>query len=154
MSSTRPVSATQGGVAGALDWRPSIHRVLLAALVGPGQLKHLYPGVATAEAMRRSTSHLHNTPLQITVERGVIGLVTWLWIFVAFLVRGTALLRRLPAEAGGDRALVLGSLAAVVTFLIAGLFEYNFGDTEVLLVVLALMALPFALVPECQAAGA
>jgi hypothetical protein len=84
----------------------------------------------------------------------VIGLVTWLWIFAAFLVRGMALLRRLPAEAAGDRALVLGSLAAAVTFLIAGLFEYNFGDTEVLLLVLALMALPFALVPERPAAGA
>lgn len=122
--------------------------------VGPGQVKHLYPSVATAEALRHSTSHLHNTPLQIVVERGVIGLVTWLWIFVAFLVRGTALLRRLPPEAGGDRALVLGSLAAVVAFLVGGLFEYNFGDTEVLLVALALMALPFALVPERPPAGA
>ena len=106
--------------------------------VGPGQVKTLYPSVATAEALRHSTSHLHNTPLQIVVERGVIGLVTWLWIFVAFLVRGTALLRRLPPEAGGDRALVLGSVAAVVTLLVGGLFEYNFGDTEVLLVALAL----------------
>jgi O-antigen ligase len=122
--------------------------------VGPGQVKTLYPSVATAEALRRSTSHLHNTPLQIVVERGVIGLVIWLWIFVAFLVRGAALLRRLPPEAGGDRALVLGSLAAVVTFLVGGLFEYNFGDTEVLLVALALMALPFALVSERQPAGA
>jgi len=40
---------------------------------------------------------------------------------------------------------VLGSLAAVVAFLVAGLFEYSFGDTEVLLVAMALMALPFAL---------
>jgi putative inorganic carbon (hco3(-)) transporter len=116
--------------------------------VGPGQLKHLYPTVATPEAVRRSTSHLHNTPLQIAVERGVIGLAAWLWIFVAFLVRGVTLLRRLPAEAAGDRALVLGALSAVVTFLVAGLFEYNFGDTEVLLVVLAVMALPFALNPH------
>jgi putative inorganic carbon (hco3(-)) transporter len=121
--------------------------------VGPGQVKHLYPTVATTQAIRRSTSHLHNTPLQITVERGVLGLAAWLWIFVAFLVRGTALLRRLPPAAGGDRALVLGSLAATVTFLVAGLFEYNFGDTEVLLVALALMALPFALVREPVSAG-
>jgi O-antigen ligase len=113
--------------------------------IGPGQLKHIYPRVATAEAIRRSTSHLHNTPAQIAVERGLVGLVAWLWIFVAFLVRGTARLRELPAAAAGDRALVLGSLAAIVTFLVAGLFEYNFGDTEVLLVALALMALPFAL---------
>jgi O-antigen ligase len=113
--------------------------------VGPGQVKHVYPRVATPEAMRRSTSHLHNTPAQIAAERGVVGLAAWLWIFVAFLVRGTALLRGLPADADGDRALVLGSLAAIVTFLVGGLFEYSFGDTEVLLVAVTLMALPFAL---------
>jgi O-antigen ligase len=122
--------------------------------VGPGQLKHIYPRVATAEAMRRSTSHLHNTPVQIAVERGLVGLVAWLWIFAAFLVRGTAHLRVLPPDAAGNRALVLGSLAAIVTFLVAGLFEYNFGDTEVLLVALALMALPFALPREPLPGGA
>lgn len=30
-----------------------------------------------------------------------------------------------------------------MAFLVAGLFEYNFGDTEVVLVAVALMALPF-----------
>jgi putative inorganic carbon (hco3(-)) transporter len=113
--------------------------------IGPGQVKYLYPSVAPAQAMRHSTGRLHNTPLQIAVERGLLGLAAWLWIFVAFLDRGAALLRRLPSAALGDRALVLGALAAVVTFLVAGLFEYNFGDTEVLLVALAVMALPFAL---------
>jgi len=113
--------------------------------VGPGQVKHVYPSVATQEALRRSTSHLHNTPMQIVVERGVIGLAAWLWIFVAFFVRGTAVLRALPAAAADDRALVLGSLAACVAFLVGGLFEYNFGDTEVLLMAVALMALPFTL---------
>jgi len=113
--------------------------------VGPGQLKHVYGRVAPPEALRRSTSHLHNTPLQIVAERGAVGLAAWVWIFVAFLVRGLAILRGLPHEAAGDRALVLGSLAAIVTFLVAGLSEYNFGDTEVLLVAVALMALPFAL---------
>jgi O-antigen ligase len=114
--------------------------------IGPGQLKHVYPRVATPEALRRSTSHLHNTPMQIAAERGLVGLLVWLWIFLAFGARVTPLMRVLPPEAAGDRALVLGSLAAVVAFLVAGLFEYNFGDTEVLLVALALMALPFALV--------
>jgi O-antigen ligase len=113
--------------------------------VGPGQLKHIYARVAHPEALRRSTSHLHNTPLQIVVERGVVGLAFWLWIFGAFLIRAVAILKKLPSDAAGDRALVLGSLAAVVTFLVAGLFEYNFGDAEVLLVAMALMALPFAL---------
>jgi putative inorganic carbon (hco3(-)) transporter len=122
--------------------------------VGPGQLKHVYPSVATTDALRRSTSHLHNTPMQIVAERGVVGLVAWLWIFAAFLVRASACLRRLPATAASDRALMLGALAATVTFLVAGLFEYNFGDTEVLLVMLAVMALPFALDRERPAGPA
>jgi O-antigen ligase len=112
--------------------------------IGPGQLKHVYPTEAPTTAMRRATSHLHNTPLQIAVQSGVVGLAFWLGIFVVFFGRGTAVLRRLPADAGPNRALVLGSLAAVVTFLVAGLFEFNFGDTEVLLVALVFMALPFA----------
>jgi len=111
--------------------------------VGPGQVKRLYPAYAPPEAQRRHTSHLHNTPLQIAVERGVVGLALWLWIFAAFFARAWRVLRRVPADAVADRALVVGALAAVTAFLVAGLFEYNFGDTEVLLVILSVMALPF-----------
>jgi len=111
--------------------------------IGPGQVKRAYPIYAPPEALRRHTSHLHNTPLQIAVERGLVGLALWLWIFVAFFVRTGRILRRVPATATADRALVVGALAAVATFLVSGLFEYNFGDTEVLLVTLAVMALPF-----------
>jgi len=112
--------------------------------IGPGGIKRVYPQLVPPEGLRRSTSHLHNTPLQIAAERGVLGFAAWLWIFVAFFRRASVVWRRLPPEPPGDRALVLGSLAALVTFLVAGLFEYNFGDTEVLMVAVALMALPFA----------
>lgn len=111
--------------------------------IGPGQVKHVYPRSAPPEALRRSTSHLHNTPLQILVERGVVGLALWLALFTTFFARAARILRRLPPEASDDRALVGGAIAAVAAFLVAGLFEYNFGDTEVLLVACALMALPF-----------
>jgi O-antigen ligase len=122
--------------------------------VGPGQVKRLYPEYAPPEALRRHTSHLHNTPLQIAVERGLVGLALWLWIFVVFFVRSARVLRRLPAEAAADRALVAGSIAAIAAFLVAGLFEYNFGDTEVLLVALSIMALPFVVERDHAAAAA
>ena len=143
----------------ATGWRgctPGLRLIVEHRLkgVGPGQVKYLYPSVATPEALRPSTSHLHNTPLQITVARGVVGLAAWLWIFMAFLTRGIVLLRQLPSDAAGDRALMLGALAAIVTFLVAGLFEYNFGDTEVLLVALAVMALLFALARQHERAEA
>jgi hypothetical protein len=47
---------------------------------------------------------------------------------------------------------VVGSLAAIASFLVAGLSEYNFGDSEVVMVAWALMALPWAVeAPQAQA---
>jgi O-antigen ligase len=112
--------------------------------VGPGVVKHLYPDFALPEARKKRTSHVHNTPLQIMVERGLVGLGAWLWIWAAFFAQARTLLRALPAERSRERALIAGSLAAVTGFLVHGLSEYNFGDAEVVLVAWTLMALPFA----------
>jgi O-antigen ligase len=135
-------------------WSTGLHLVREHPIagIGPGQVKAVYPTRAPADAIRRHTSHLHDTPLQIAVERGLVGLALWLWIFVAFFRGAGGELRRLPREAAADRALVLGALAAVTAFLVGGLFEYNFGDTEVLLVALSVMALPFV-VGRARAAG-
>jgi O-antigen ligase len=112
--------------------------------IGPGGVKREYPHYALPEAIKKRTSHVHNTPLQILVERGVLGLAAWLAIWAAFVIRCVGLLRRLPAEAAAGRVLVVGSLAAMVAFLVGGLSEYNFGDSEVVMVAWALMALPWA----------
>jgi hypothetical protein len=79
----------------------------------------------------------------------VIGLALWLWIFVAWFRRAARIWRALPGQA--DRALALGALLAIAAFVTAGLFEYNFGDTEVLLVACAVMALPFVLARSLDA---
>jgi len=112
--------------------------------VGPGGVKREYASYALPEAVKKRTGHVHNTPLQVLVERGVLGLAAWVWIWAAFYARGIRLLRRLPSEARQERALVAGSLAAITGFLIAGLSEYTFGDSEVVMVAWALMALPWA----------
>jgi len=109
--------------------------------IGPGQVKRVYPIAAGPDALRHSTSHLHNTPLQIAVERGLPGLAAWLAIFVVFLSHTVRFVRGRPE--GPERTLVIGVQGAIVAFLVAGLFEYNFGDTEVVLVAVSLMALPF-----------
>jgi hypothetical protein len=109
--------------------------------VGPAQVKRVYPDYAAAEVTHKSRGHLHNTPIQILVERGILGLAAWLWLFAAFFVHAARVLRRV-----GDvetRALVSGAIAAVAGFLIAGLFEHNFGDTEVLLVALLMMSIVY-----------
>jgi O-antigen ligase len=112
--------------------------------LGPGGVKREYERYALPEAIKKRTGHVHNTPLQILVERGMLGLAAWLWIWVAFFANGVGLLRRLPEDAARERALVLGGMAAIAGLLVAGLSEYNFGDSEVVMVAWALMALPWA----------
>ena len=113
--------------------------------VGPGGVKREYAAFALPEAVKKRTGHVHNTPLQILVERGAIGLAAWLWIWVAFYVEAIAVLRRLAPDAAVTRAVVLGSLAAITGYLIGGLSEYNFGDSEVAMVAWTLTALPWVI---------
>ena len=111
--------------------------------LGPGGVKRHYPEYRDPAARRPSTGHLHNNAVQLAAERGVLGLAAWLSIWVAFFVRAGRIYARLPAARAGDRALVAGSLAAVAGFLVAGLFEYNFGDSEVIGLTWVVMAFPF-----------
>ena len=43
-----------------------------------------------------------------------------------------------------SRALAAGGLAAMASMLAAGMFEYNFGDSEFLMLLLVLITLPTA----------
>ncbi len=137
-------------------WRSGAAMVAVRPLtgVGPGLVKHAYPDYAEPDAMRRNRSHLHNTPLQILVERGLLGLAAWAWVFAAFFWHAGRGLAALPPEAGIARALVTGSIAAVAGFLVGGLTEYNFGDSEVVTLAYAIMALPFVITPVPEAAWA
>jgi len=113
--------------------------------VGPGGVKRSYRNYALPEAIKKTTGHVHSSPLQILVERGVVGLTAWLSIWVTFFVSATRLLRRLAEPARGrERTVVVGSLAAVSGFLVTGLTEWSFGDSEVALIAWTVAALPFS----------
>jgi len=111
--------------------------------LGPGGVRQHYPEYKHADAKKPRTGHLHNNLVQIAAERGLLGLAAWCWIWVAFFRRAGAIYRAIPGPRSDDRALVAGSLAVVAGFLVAGLFEYNFGDSEVINLLLVVMAFPF-----------
>jgi O-antigen ligase len=107
--------------------------------VGPDMVPRVYGQYRDADAVNATNPHLHNVPLQIAAERGLPALAVWCW-FVGALAAG--LLTRL--RAGQDRTAAAAALAALAAMLAAGMFEYNFGDSEFLMLFLVLVTLPFA----------
>ena len=107
--------------------------------IGPDMVSRMYVEYRDRLAVNETNPHLHNVPLQIAAERGLPALALWLW-FVGALVVSTWRLFR----SGGDRVLAAGALGAVAAMIAAGMFEYNFGDSEFLMLFLVLVTLPFA----------
>jgi O-antigen ligase len=107
--------------------------------VGPDQIKNVYPNYRVATALMPVAPHLHNVPLQIAAERGLPALAMWIWFVASALLGLVKLLRRTR-----HRVLVAAGIGIVVAMFTAGLFEYNFGDSEFLMLFLVLVTLPFA----------
>ncbi len=110
--------------------------------VGPGRVEALYPVYRRAGFVDPHPGHLHNNLVMIAAETGLPSLLAYLAFLVAFF-RGA--IRNLRASGGGrDRGVARGAVAAIAAVTVAGLFEYNFGDVEILMATLAVAALPFA----------
>jgi len=136
--------------------------------VGPNMVPRVYDQYRPEYAVNQTNPHLHNVPLQIAAERGVPALTVWLG-FIAVVARALfRLFRRwspglttdarrssVPASrpSGSERVLAAAALASLAAMLAAGLFEYNFGDSEFLMLLLVLITLPFAAERPADAAA-
>ena len=97
----------------------------------------------------RRLGHLHNNMIQVAAERGLLGLVFWIWLWVAYFYRTWLIYRSVGTAHVRAKGLVVGSLASVAAFHVEGLFEHTFGDAEVITLVYFLMALPFVVQYTC-----
>ena len=103
--------------------------------VGPANVKEVYSLYRKHDAPRARPPHLHNNVVQLWAERGVLGLTAYI-LFIALFLRECARGRRGPARMYAD----IG-IAVTVALTVAGLFEFNWGDTEVFYLTLNLFAL-------------
>ncbi|MCA1817639.1 MAG: O-antigen ligase family protein [Acidobacteria bacterium] len=82
--------------------------------------------------------HAHSTPLQLAFDRGLPAALFWLWLIIVFWLtasRAERLFRDAPDDArvAAAHGLLLGACGALVGFFLSSLVNYNFGDSEVAL---------------------
>lgn len=95
--------------------------------------------------------HFHNNFIQIAVEMSLVGLAVFLWWMANSLRMGYSVFQRTDEKiapqdssriytAGQDeKAVSLAAFSVLIGFLIHGLFEFNFGDSEVVMLIYFLM---------------
>jgi len=99
------------------------------------------PEYGLSEEAKRNV-HLHNNIIQIGAERGIPTLLAWLtfmvWVFIS-------LLKLLRNKDPTLYPFTVAALAALFALSTAGLFEYNFADSEITALFLYMITIPFSL---------
>lgn len=114
--------------------------------VGPGMVEARYGEYLASNEPQRVNPHLHNVPMQIAAERGLPALGIWIWLMVTVVI-GAVRRLKIPES----RFLAAAALGSIIAMLAAGQTEYNFGDSEFLMLFLVLITLPYAARPHVRA---
>ncbi|MFN7945598.1 MAG: O-antigen ligase family protein [Blastocatellia bacterium] len=89
-------------------------------------------------------THTHSTPIQIAMDRGLLALGCYVWLMAVMIV---TVWRHFRWQSGGGEmmaaALPLGALGALIGFCAGSLVNYNFGDSEIVMLLLFVWALAY-----------
>ncbi len=119
--------------------------------VGLHAMESIYPAFRHPLALEPNQWHLHNQYIHIGATRGLFGLTGLLYILLAAF---RACLRRLKwCEDPWDRGIAGGVLAGLAGFLVCGLTEYCWGDSEVLMLVYMYLGLVGSIPIDGEPAG-
>lgn len=97
--------------------------------------------------------HLHNIYLHYAAERGLpalLALLAWLGLMLRDFACGLA---RAPAGRSEAKFVIAGALATLLAILVGGVFEHNLGDSEVLVLFLAVMSCGYVALEEMGVTG-
>lgn len=125
--------------------------------LGPEQIRRQFDSYVPTDVARPLPvgyyGHLHNIYVQYAAERGIPGLLCILWFIGLTLwdcLRGIL-------HAGKVRSQQLfvlhGTIAVTIGILVGGFFEYNLGDSEVLMMFVCVVALGYAALKNIRAAS-
>ena len=88
------------------------------------------------------TGHLHSNIVQIAAERGLPAAAILVWLLLKI---GIDMVRGARSSDPGVKWSSVSGLAVLVAFVAAGMFEFNFGDSEVLMLFVFLVSVPYGM---------
>ena len=97
--------------------------------------------------------HLHNVYIHYAAERGLPAALALLWLLFRVLGDCRAALARVPRGRNDDRFLLHAALAATLAVMIVGCFDLTLGDSEILAVYLAIVAMGYGAVGRAAGRG-
>ncbi|HEV7904857.1 MAG TPA: O-antigen ligase family protein [Pyrinomonadaceae bacterium] len=140
---------------GSISWRTTVYREGFELFVR--EPRHVFVGVGMDSLKRHwrewglfdggrlPVGHMHSTPLQLALERGLPALLAWLAVVFLYARMLWRLWRAPVPDDWRERGLVLGALGGLTGFFASGLVHYNLGDSEVVMVFYLIMGLALAL---------
>ena len=113
-------------------WRAGIEIIKDYPLTGVGDidLGKIYDEYKSSDAKQRH-GHLHNNLLTIGATLGIPGIIVLLALFVKIFFLELNVYNLIPRHEWLLKGTVLGCMASFIGFQINGLFEWNFGDAEI-----------------------
>ena len=94
--------------------------------------------------------HLHNIYLQYAAERGIPAMLVMMWFIATMLWDSFQTLRKLPRGRSEERFMLHAGIAITIAILVEGLFEFNLGDSEVLMMFVSVIGLVYAAIRNSQ----
>ncbi|MEW6517482.1 MAG: O-antigen ligase family protein [candidate division FCPU426 bacterium] len=124
-------------------WASGLKLIQRNPLLGYGvdNLSEVYGSVADPRALEQRPPHVHNTLMQMAINGGLAAAGLYAWWIVALLAWGLGLWRRLRFSAPERAGTALGLSLAFLGFAVNGLFEFNFGTSQVITLVYFLAGL-------------
>jgi putative inorganic carbon (hco3(-)) transporter len=121
--------------------------------LGPEQIRQQFDSYMPAALKPKPVGfygHLHNIYVQYAAERGIPALLVFLWLIASILWDTFRTLRRLPPGLSDERFMLQAVIAVTIGILVGGLFEFNLGDSEVLMMYVSVVALGYAAIDSSR----
>lgn len=110
--------------------------------VADSHIKEIYQTYKIPEEASEGV-HLHNNLLMILATTGIFGFISFVGIFISILI--SQIKYYIKEKNVKIRMLLFGSILVFLSFQISGIFDWSFGDHEVMTVFFFLISVPFVI---------